>query len=190
MSANATSATAWDDALRDAARLALAEGERAAGQTIAALPRPARLPSRARHARRLALLHAALAARSSACHWDLSRQVADLPGGPTFARSLAPWEARTLVDAWWRGPADGVYAAHWRDGVLPVGQWEAMWLHLIACLRPPRVRRERPSIRISAQTRTVLTDLAQQAAEQARARPGATCSRSQVDPATRDDRRP
>ncbi len=104
-------AAVWREAIADARRLALVEGEREAARAIAAIPHPETLSASPRAVRRSALLYATVVARSTARHWDISRQIADLPGGPTFGRSLAPWEARRLAWAQQRPCPDGPAAS-------------------------------------------------------------------------------
>ncbi len=156
-------AAVWREAIADAQRLALAEGEREAARVIAAIPHPELLPASPQAVRRFALLYAAVVARWVCRHWDLSRQIADLPGGPSFGRSLAPWEAWRLAWAQQQSPLHDPTASDWKDGKPPVNSWDAVGLLLLACLRPPHIQRRRPSVSISPQTRAVLADLARQA---------------------------
>lgn len=154
MAADQTSAIeavdrAWRDAIAEAAGLALAEGEASTGRAIADLPRPTARPGTPSDARRAALLTAALLARSTAQHWDVSRRIADLPGGPSFARSLAPWEAWRLAWTRWSGKDPGVLGwPRWRHGGPPADGWAMAKLLATACLRPPRIRRAKPSTTI------------------------------------------
>ena len=64
-------AVVWREAIADAQRLALAEGEREAARIIAAIPHPTILPASPRAVRRVALLYAAVVARWVSRHWDI-----------------------------------------------------------------------------------------------------------------------